>query len=449
MPAISAPLLRVTERFLARRQPGRALALLARTSVPLFATDWMAGRKPEPGLDGDDTSPLMATVDAAPAHRRRVLDGEPVVIKDAIDVGGTHTGLGLLDGGDAAPGDATIVARIRAAGGWIRGKTRMTELGTDGVGALMHQPMPRNPRAPGYFPGGSSTGTAVAVASGLARYGLGSDGLGSVRIPAAYCGLVGLKPTHGLLPADGYRSPVATLDVVGPIARPVDDGARLWQVIAGERVAALAPHVPASVGIVTQLAPARASRAIQAAFARVLDALAVARELVDIAGADRCTFLGGMIGATELVRSPYANRELSPAGRMNVALGRAFAERDVAELERQRAALRDATARALDRTPILAMPTTAVPPPALSRALLAGDQDLMLLRAIGAYTPLANLTGLPAIAVPAGEDERGRPLSIMFVTRAGGETELLRLALAVEQALAAQSSMRGSSGSGR
>ena len=436
MPAASELFLRAGERFLTRRQPGRALTFLARTSVPVFAPDWIAAREPEPGLADASISPLLSAVDPAPTAATGaagVLAGDAVVVKDAIDIAGTRTGLGLRDGGDLADRDATVVARIRAAGGWIAAKTKMTELGTDGVGALMPYPMPRNPRAPGYFPGGSSSGTAVAVAAGLARYGLGSDGLGSVRIPAAYCGLVGLKPTHGRLPADGYKSPVETLDVVGPLARTVDDCARLWHVMAGEPDATLAPLVPPRVGIVRQLSPSRASRGIQLAFARVLDALAVAREPVDIPGADRCTFLGGLLGATELVRSPYATRELSASGRMNVALGRAFSPRDVAALHAQRAALRDATARALERTPILAMPTTAVPPPALSRALLAGDQDLMLLRALGAYTPLANLTGLPAIAVPCGTDDRGRPLSIMFVGAHGTETDLLRIAKAVER----------------
>src|SRR5688572_2890377 len=214
MPAASELFLRAGERFLARRQPGRALTLLARTSVPIFAPDWIAKREPDAGLDGADISPLACIIDdAAPtaAMRAGVLGGDPVVIKDAIDVARTRTGLGLRDGGDLAEHDATVVARIRAAGGRLVGKTKMTELGTDGVGALMPYPMPRNPRAPGYFCGGSSTGTAAAVAAGLARYGIGSDGLGSVRIPAAYCGLVGLKPTHGKLPADGYRSPVETL----------------------------------------------------------------------------------------------------------------------------------------------------------------------------------------------------------------------------------------------
>ncbi|MCB9572771.1 MAG: amidase [Kofleriaceae bacterium] len=433
MPPASATMLRASERFLSRRQPGRALALLARAAVPIMAVDRIAARRPAPGLAEDDAGPLIAEVDAAPAAATGPLAGEPVVVKDAIAVRGTRTGMGLRDGGDVAAVDATIVARVRAAGGWIRGKTKMTELGMDGVGGLMHVAMPRNPRAPGYFPGGSSTGTAVAVATGLARYGLGSDGLGSVRIPAAYCGLVGLKPTHDRLPVDGYAGPVPSLEVPGPIARTVDDCARLWQVIAGEPVVALRPEVPARVGVVRELGPDRASRAIRAAFARTLGALGVAVDAVTVPGADRCTFLGGMIGAHELAASPYAARELSPAGRMNVALGRAFAARDRDRLDAQRRALKDAMARALARTPIVAMPTTAVPPPALSRALLDGGQDLVLLRALGAYTPLCNLTGHPAIAVPCGVDDRGRPLSIMFVADAGAEATLLRLALAVER----------------
>src|SRR3970282_1884514 len=107
---------------------------------------------------------------------------------------------------------------------------------------------------------------------------------------------------------------------------------------------------------------------------------------------------------------------------------RAFAPEDVDRLERQRAARRTATERVLERTPILAMPTTAIPPPALSRALLDGRTNLMLIRAIGAFTPLANLVDLPAIAMPCGVDDRNRPLSIMFVAARNHETDLPRIA---------------------
>jgi Asp-tRNA(Asn)/Glu-tRNA(Gln) amidotransferase A subunit family amidase len=431
MPVADRWFLGVAERFLARRTPGRLLARVAATSLPLTAVERIAGRTPEPGLADDEASPLTCAL-ALPATAAGPLADAAVVVKDAIDVAGVPTTGGVLVGAPLASADATIVARIRAAGGRVIGKSKPTELGMDGLGPLMPWPMPRNPRAPGYFPGGSSTGTAVAVAAGLARYGLGSDGLGSVRIPSAFCGLVGLKPGRAPWLADGYRSPVRTLDVCGPMARTAADCARLWQVMAGLPIAPLAPAAPPRVGVVRQLGPGRACRVIQRAFARMIAALGAAVDPVELPGAERATLLGAMIGAIELAGGADATRPLSPAGRMNVALGRAFAPADVARLDAQRAALGAAAAAALTRAPILAMPTTAIPPPALTRALLAGGQDLALLRALGCYTPLANLCDLPAIAAPCGVDRRGRPLSIMFVAAAGRELDLLAIAAAVE-----------------
>jgi len=421
----------LAERFLTRRRPGRALTLLARTSIPIVATDRFARRVPDEDLAPGSPSPLVDVIEPRP----RVdgpLDGD-VIIKDQIDVAGLRTGVGLADGGEVATADATIVTRIAAAGGRIIGKAKMTELGIDGLGTLMPYAMPRNPRAPGYVPGGSSTGTAVAVASGLARYGVGGDGLGSVRIPAAFCGLVGLKPSRTRLPREGIRSPVRTLDAVGPIARTADDCARLWQVMVDEPVTALTPWIPERVGVPIEGGRLRVARSILLAFRRMLSALAITTEAVTLPGLDRVTFLGGMTGAHELATGPYATRSQTPAVRMSLALGRAFSTDDVARLQQQREDLRTATARVLARTPILAMPTTAIPPPALSRTLLANEHDVLMLRALGAFTPLANLVDLPAIAVPCGVDDRGRPLSIMFVSARGGETTLLRIALAVER----------------
>jgi Asp-tRNA(Asn)/Glu-tRNA(Gln) amidotransferase A subunit family amidase len=140
-----------------------------------------------------------------------------------------------------------------------------------------------------------------------------------------------------------------------------------------------------------------------------------------------------MIGAHELATGQLGHRTQTQAGRMSLALGGSFDERDVVRLEQQRSLLRDATHRVFDRTPVLAMPTTAIPPPALTRSLREARTSILMLRAIGAFTPLANLVNLPSIAVPCGEDERGRPLSIMFVTTPGDETRLLRIALAVER----------------
>jgi Asp-tRNA(Asn)/Glu-tRNA(Gln) amidotransferase A subunit family amidase len=177
----------------------------------------------------------------------------------------------------------------------------------------------------------------------------------------------------------------------------------------------------------------RVSRAIWSAFRRVLDALGTRVERVAIPGFENVTFLGGMTGAYELASGPFVDRVATASGRMSRALGRSFSPPDVERLTQHRGELIAATDRVLATTPILAMPTTAIPPPALSRAMLAGDQELLMLRALGAFTPLANLCDLPAIAVPCGVDDRGRPLSVMFVTKRNREDDLLRIALAVEE----------------
>lgn len=414
--------------LLAKGRPGRALTLLARTPIPLVQPNRFADR--QPSIAREDASPLVSEVTAREPGPGTVLVGD-VVVKDQVDVAGMRTGVGCADGGELASKDAPLVARIVAAGGRIIGKAKMTELGMDGLGSLMHYAMPRNPRAPGYVPGGSSTGTAVAVASGLARWGVGGDGLGSIRIPAAFCGLVGLKPSRTRLEREGIRSPVRTLDAVGPITRTVEDCALLWQVMAGEKVEPISAWVPDKVGV--PIIGLRAARSVTAAFHRALEALSIEIERITIPGLDSATFLGGMTGAYELSTGPMRDRTTTGAGRTSLALGGAFAPADFARLEAQRAALREATDRALARTPILAMPTTAIPPPALTSEIVAGKTDVFLLRSLGAYTPLANLCDLPAIAVPCGEDDRGRPLSIMFVAAKGGETRLLQLALAVER----------------
>jgi aspartyl-tRNA(Asn)/glutamyl-tRNA(Gln) amidotransferase subunit A len=419
----------LAEQFLTRRRPGWLLELFAKAPVPVIAANRFADRLPERLRDHADASPLVELVDPRPCTPG-ILDGD-VVIKDQIDVAGWRTGVGLASGGEVAERDAPIVERIVAAGGRLIGKAKMTELGIDGLGTVMTYPMPTNPRAPGYSPGGSSTGSAVAVASGAARYAVGGDGLGSIRIPAAFCGLIGLKPSRERLPRQGIRSPVRTLDAVGPIARTADDCARLWQVMAGEPIEALSPWVPDRVGI--PLGRMRAARSVERAFIRMLDALGTAMERVELAGIDRVTFLGGLIGAYELSTGPYADAPRTRAGRMSRAVGGSISAANAERLYAQRDTLRAETARVLERTPILALPTTAIPPPAITEALVSGGPELMLLRALGAFTPLANLTDLPAIAVPSGVDERGRPLSIMFIAGHGGETTLLRIALAVEQ----------------
>lgn len=414
-----------------RKPTAAALALLTRTPLPEGSRERAAARAPTSAYPHADVSPLVvrfedATVAAGP------LAGGTVVVKDSLDVRGAASSLGLRDALAPAARDAVVVSRIRAAGGQLIGKTKMTELGMDGLGAFIYGDVPPNPRSPGYYAGGSSTGTAIAVASGLARFGVGGDGMGSVRIPSAFCGLVGLMPTRGRLPSEGYNSPAPSMDVPGPMTRTADDCALLWQVLDGEIPHRLTASSPNRVGIIRELGPERATRSIEFAFRRALRLLEARTVEVTIPGAQHVTLLATSIATGEVSRSDYARGYLSPAGRLNVSLGGSTSREGTLRLEAKRARLRDATLRALERVPVLAMPTTAVPAPAVSRALCSGGQDVPLLLAVAAYTPLANLTGLPSISVPCGVDAEDRVLSIMFLGAPGSETELLRLALAVE-----------------
>ena len=181
--------------------------------------------------------------DAADDLRRRgrgigALLGVPISIKDLFDVKGETTTAGSLVLADApfAEADAGVVRRLKDAGAVLMGRTGMTEFAYSGLGLNPHYGTPKNPydRATGRIPGGSSSGAAVSVSDGMAAAGVGSDTGGSVRIPAALCGLTGFKSTARRIPAEGMLPLSPSLDSIGPIARTVDCCARVDAVLAGE-----------------------------------------------------------------------------------------------------------------------------------------------------------------------------------------------------------------------
>ena len=165
------------------------------------------------------------------------LAGIPVAIKDLCDLVGEVTTAGSVVLADRPPAeaDAPVAARMRAAGLIPMGRTNMTEFAYSGLGLNSHHDTPRSPwdRATGRIPGGSSSGTAVAVADGMALAGLGTDTGGSCRIPAAFCGIVGYKPTASRVPLDGIVPLAPSLDSVGPLAPSVDCCALVDAIMAG------------------------------------------------------------------------------------------------------------------------------------------------------------------------------------------------------------------------
>ena len=172
------------------------------------------------------------------------LHGIPIAFKDLIDVAGLPTtGGSILRRNTLANANATVARRLFSAGAVLLGKTHMVEFAFGGTGVNHHYGTPVNPWDPQTqrLPGGSSSGSGVAVASGLAAAALGSDTGGSVRIPSSFCGLVGLKPTFGLLPSTGVLPLDPTLDSIGPLCHTAEDCALLHQIMAGPDPAAPRP----------------------------------------------------------------------------------------------------------------------------------------------------------------------------------------------------------------
>ena len=208
------------------------------------------GRLSDPAGEGSRTfthvyaSQALSAAKEADARRKSgaqcsPIDGLPISIKDLFDVAGevTTAGSSVLQTQPPAPADAEVVARLKGAGAVIVGKTNMSEFAFTGVGMNPHFGTPANPydRSRRRIPGGSSSGAPVSVADGIAMAAIGTDTGGSVRIPAALCGLVGFKPTQRRIPRDGVFPLSPTLDSVGPIARTVSCCAAVDAVLAGER----------------------------------------------------------------------------------------------------------------------------------------------------------------------------------------------------------------------
>jgi len=193
---------------------------------------------------GDAARASADASDARAARGRSLgpLDGVIVSIKDLFDVVGEPTRAGskiLAEEAAPAAADAAIVQRLRQAGAVIVAKTNMTEFAFSGIGANPHFGTPGNPRDRRRVPGGSSAGAPVAVADGMCEIAIGTDTGGSVRIPAALCGLVGFKPSRQRVPTEGAFPLSNTLDSVGPIARSVADCAKADAIMAGEEFAPL------------------------------------------------------------------------------------------------------------------------------------------------------------------------------------------------------------------
>lgn len=390
--------------------------------------------------------------DRRAGHLRGPLHGVPMIVKDNIDVAGLPTTSGNRAMAGAMPWrDAAQVARLRAAGAVIVGKANMSELSFEIRSRSSLGGDVRNPFARAATSGGSSGGTAVAVAAGFAVAGLGTDTGGSIRVPAAYNGLVGLRPTHGLLDLTGVAPLAPSTDTIGPIARSIADAALLFRVMAGLGRPPLADMPDGvgglRVGLLRQAFGADAAivAACEAGLAALgadgvtcVDPVVLPEELLPVAGehivdaefaAAFDTYLTANFAPgtapralAEIVESGAHLIEYRDALLKRLAAGRDGGAARNAILARHRRlgqALASLSARL--QLDAIAYPTSMVTPDSLENPK-------------GGWAPeLAACSGWPALTVPVGRSAAGVPIGLELLAPAGHEAVLLRLGRAVER----------------
>ncbi|MEI6097760.1 MAG: amidase [Alphaproteobacteria bacterium] len=382
----------------------------------------------------------VAQAQASDARRQRgqigALEGIPVAIKDNIDVAGLATTDGTAHFAKRiAAADAYVTARLRDAGAIILGKLNMHE---GALGATTDNPVwgrCDNPAAPGHTPGGSSGGSAAAVAAGFVPLALGSDTLGSVRIPAAYCGLWGLKPTRGLIGRSGMSHLSWTLDTIGPIATSATDLARTLAVLAGpdagdpaSQDAALAGPTgrgPISLAI-PDLGETVLEPEVHAAFAVFCDGLraqGIRLVPVTIAGwrPPALRRAGLLLAEAEAGVLLGEAMDTDPDGfstnfRDLVAFGRRVASAKLMAAAHQVYQARPAVVAALCGVDALLLPTAAHQAFPHGAPVPEGQADL---------TALASAAGLPAVAFPIPTGPGQRPVSAQLVGLAWQDQRLL------------------------
>lgn len=389
----------------------------------------------------DDALRLARAADAQreAGFARGPLHGLPVAIKDLFHVSGRATTAGSKSRGRrVAHETATCVDRLLAAGMIPLGKTHMVELayGTWGVNRPMGTPW--NPWDPGVHrvPGGSSSGSAVAVAAGMVPAALGTDTGGSVRIPAALNALVGLKPTYGRIPLDGVVPLASSLDSVGPLARSVEDAMLLTAAMADEPAPAF-DEVPSLAGRrITAIARDQLPDFIERDVVEAFDAtIARLREQGAMVREERMPFdfaaLGTRNGRLIGIEGYAVHRavvddecaDVDPGVRQRMLLGKtATAAEYLDVLAQRRAAMAEFARWMRDRDVLLTpmLPITATPVTEVDEATFP----------LATWSRAVNYLGACAIAMPAGLSSAGLPIGVQYVARGGDDAELCRIAAA-------------------
>jgi aspartyl-tRNA(Asn)/glutamyl-tRNA(Gln) amidotransferase subunit A len=396
----------------------------------------------EAAIEAAEAMDRLREVKAAPSPYA----GIPVSIKDLFDIRGqvTRAGSRALEDSAPAEADATVVARLRRAGFIVIGRTNMTEFAYSGIGINPHFGTPKGTwnRKVGHVPGGSSSGAAVSVADGMAHGALGTDTGGSCRIPAAYNGIVGFKPTQRRVPLDGGVPLSFSLDSFGPLARTVNCCAVLDSVLADETFVVLQPRPIKGMrlAVPTTVALDELDDTVARTFERALETLAREGALIERIAVPEFLDVGVMSAKGGFAASEsYAwHRYLlaskgdvyDPRVSVRILRGEHMSAADYVDLLSARRSLIARTEKRIAPYDALVMPTTAITPPRI--ADLADDQaftkaNLLSLR----NCTLINMIDGCAISLPAHRDGEA-PVGLMLAASGGSDRRIFELAAAIE-----------------
>jgi aspartyl-tRNA(Asn)/glutamyl-tRNA(Gln) amidotransferase subunit A len=383
----------------------------------------------------------------AAGHDRGPLHGVPISIKDLFDVRGTPTtAASRVRDGHIADADAPVIARLRDAGAVIIGKTNLHEFAFGTTNEDSAYGPARNPHDPSRSPGGSSGGSAASVAAGMALATLGTDTGGSIRIPAAACGIVGLKPTYGEISTAGVVPLSRTLDHIGPLAQTVGDARVMYRALLGAEADAVtaAGDGPLRFAVPRPYFCDLLDDEVRRQFEAAIAALTTAGHCVESIGIANPSLISpvymhlsfGDAAAYHADMLETMADRYTPAVRLRLEMARYVLAEDYVRALDGRESLRRGVDQALAGCDALLLPTLPIPAPTIgANSVQVGATSEPVRSMMLRLTQLFNITGHPAISLPCGATDEGLPCGLQLVGAQGATERLLDVAEAVEKAM--------------
>jgi aspartyl-tRNA(Asn)/glutamyl-tRNA(Gln) amidotransferase subunit A len=371
---------------------------------------------------------------------RGPLHGIPIALKDLIDTAGVRTTAASALFKNRIPAqDAEVVSRLKKSGAIVLGKNNLHEFAYGGSSLISYFGPMRNPWNPEYVTGGSSGGSAAAVAAELCYAAIGTDTAGSIREPAAFCGVVGIKPSYGLVSAEGVIPLSLSLDHVGPLTRSVADAGIVLQAVstnpsdyASTHDGSRAVRVGVPRAFFYEDLDPEISAAVEAAIEHVSEMTAGVSEIVLPVSTDRTLQLAESYAYHQrwIEESPDSYH---PETLRRIRAGAKITAEEYRSAKRELIAERERIRSAFERIDVLITPTCPVPPPKIADLEPNPERlrpaELVILR----NTRPFNVWGLPAISVPCGFTKTGMPVGLQIAAAPGREDPVLSLAYAYEQ----------------